>query len=85
MKIKNEMKRLEESSSSTAGIYLDDIKVVIAIKNSNKEIEEVLDNFDLIINQLLEYYIDSKIGEKKSLSKEVHKDRIENLINNTQN
>ena len=83
VKIKNEMKRLEESS--TAGIYLDDIKVVIAIKNSNKEIEEVLDNFDLIINQLLEYYINSKIGEKKSLSKEVHKHRIENLISNPQN
>ena len=31
------------------------------------------------INQLLEYYIDEKIGEKKALSKEVHKDRIENL------
>ena len=48
MKIKNEMKRLEESS--TTGIYLDDINVVIAIKNSNKEIEEVWDNAYLIIN-----------------------------------
>ena len=37
-KLEKEMKRLEESSS-TAGKNLDDIKVVIAIKNSNKEIE----------------------------------------------
>ena len=72
VKIKNEMKRLEESSS-TAGIYLDDIKVVIAIKNSNKEIEEVWDNFYLIINQLLEYYIDSKIGEKNLCQKKFTK------------
>ena len=50
------MKKLEESSS-TAGVCLDDIKIVIAIKNSNKEIGEVLDNFGLIINQLLDWNI----------------------------
>ena len=48
IKIKNEMKRQEKSS--TIGIYLDDIKVIIAINNSNKENEEVWDNVDLIIN-----------------------------------
>ena len=42
------MKKLEESSST---------KIVIAIKNSNKEIGEVLDNFGLIINQLLDWNI----------------------------
>ena len=77
-KLEAEMKRLE-NSSSTEGKDLNDINVLIDIKNSNKEIEKVSDNFDLIINQLLEYYIDFKIGEKKALSKEVHKDRIENL------
>ena len=77
-RLEEEMKRLEKSSS-TEGKDLSDINVLIDIKNSNKEIEKVSDNFDLIINQLLEYYIHNKIGEKKSLSKEVHKDRIENL------
>ena len=42
------MKRLEESSF---GKNLDEIKVVVVIKNSNKEIEKVWDIFDLIINQ----------------------------------
>ncbi len=77
-RLESEMKRLE-NSSSTEGKDLTDINVLIDIKNSNKEIEKVSDNFDLIINQLLEYYIVNKIGEKKALSKEVHKDRIENL------
>ena len=77
-KLEEEMKRLE-NSSITEGKDLNDINVLIDIKNSNKEIEKVSDNFDLKINQLLEYYIDEKIGEKKALSKEVHKDRIENL------
>ena len=77
-KLEEEMKRLEKSSS-TDGKDLNDINVLIDIKNSNKEIEKVSDNFDLKINQLLEYFIDEKIGEKKALSKEVHKDRIENL------
>ena len=77
-KLEEEMKRLEKSSS-TDGKDLNDINVLIDIKNSNKEIEKVSDNFDLKINQLLEYFIDGKIGERKALSKEVHKDRIENL------
>ena len=78
-RLETEMKRLE-NSSSTEGKDLNDINVLIDIKNSNKEIEKVSDNFDLTINQLLEYYIYEKIGEKKALSKEVHKDRIENLV-----
>ena len=77
------MKKLEESSS-IAVKSLDDIKVVIAI-NSNKENEKFWDNFDLILNQFWNIIQIQKSVKKKSLSKKVHKDRIENLIINTPN
>ena len=78
-RLENELNRLHDGSS-TQDKDLNDIDVLISIKNTNNEITKVSDDFDLIINQLLEYYNDGEYEKKKNLSKEVHKDRIENLI-----
>ena len=77
-RLEAEMKRLSDTSN-TQGKDLDNIYQIIEIKNSNKEIEKVSDDFDLTINQLLEYYNDGDLNSKKALIKECHKDRIENL------
>ena len=77
MNLEGEIARLREAAD-TKGKDLDDIKVIIGIKDAINEIIKLSDGFDCTITQLLEYY---KFGEleKVKAAKEIHIDRIHNL------
>jgi dynein heavy chain len=63
--------------SSTKKKNLNDINTIIAIKNSNKEIEVNADSYDCKINQLLEYF---KLFELDKKKQPITLDRIRELL-----